>query len=101
MGEHMDLDRYAFIFGCAYAEACGKDPGDDVALLGQADRAGLEAAIKAALEDAGGQEVRRLRRELEDWERRWTSLKWCHSGCGEDKQSGGGGPRIGGSGGLL
>lgn len=41
-----DLDHYAFIFGCAYAEACGKDPGDDVALLGQADRAGLAAVIE-------------------------------------------------------
>lgn len=46
------LDDYAFIFGCAYAEACGKDPGDDFAILGQADKAGLAAAITAALEEA-------------------------------------------------
>lgn len=47
-----NIDHYAFIFGCAYAEACGKDPGDDYALLGQADKAALEAVIKAVLEDA-------------------------------------------------
>lgn len=39
-----------------------------------------------------------LEREVEMWNRRWNSLKWCHSGCGEDRQSSGGGPMIGGLG---
>ena len=47
-----NIEHYAFVFGCAYAEACGKDPGEDYALLGQADNAGLEAVIAAVLEDA-------------------------------------------------
>ena len=44
------LDDYAFTFGLAYAEACGKE--DDFALLGYADKAGLKAAINEAIEHA-------------------------------------------------
>jgi hypothetical protein len=35
--------------------------------------------------------LRRAKNELEIWERRWNSLRWCHSGCNEDSSRGRGG----------
>lgn len=37
-------------------------------------------------EDAAA-EIKRLRKEVEMWDRRWNALKWCHSGCKEERSS--------------
>jgi hypothetical protein len=69
------------------SEACEKC-GADISFQGE--------------EHANCDEVVRLRRQLEDWERRWKSLQWCYGHDEKRGQAGGSaGPFIGGRGGAL